>query len=278
MNNYALTPTEMPLVSSFDAYRSYVNRLPILPENEEKELVQKFKQENCLEAAQKLILSQLKTVLNVAQQHKGYGLPQEDLVQEGNIGLMKAVKNFDLKYNVRLYTYALIWIRAEIQTFILKNWKIVKIATTKNLKKLFFNFKTVQKELMDFGVSKKELIQHLAKKLNVTEAEAREMQLYFSADDVSVESENEDQKVFELPDYATPESIFEQKHDKLAMEESLQTQFSKLTPKQKQVIEMRFLLEEKKTHKEIAQVLNVSSERVRQIEQEALNKLKKLLT
>lgn len=280
MSNNVLASFCMPPITSFEAYKRYVYSIPSLTEEEENTLLLEFKNENSLKAAQQLVVSQLKTVLQIASKFKGYGLPQEDLVQEGNIGLMKAVKNFNLIYKVRLYTYAMVWIKSEIQSYILKNWKIVKIATTKNLKKLFFNFKQVQKELIDLGISKQELIQQISLKLGVSEEEAREMQSYFSSGDVSIytSSENaEEDTVLELPHYNTPESEYEEKHDNSFYNEKITEGFKSLNEKQQKVIQLRYYNEKKKTHKEIANELNISSERVRQIENEALEKLRKYL-
>ena len=262
---------------SLVAYKNFVKNLPILSEEEELELVKNYKDNHCLQSAQKLVLSQLKTVLRIAEDHKGYGLPEEDLIQEGTIGLMKAVKNFDLKYKVRLYTYAIIWIKSEIQSFILKNWKIVKIATTKNLKKLFFNFKSTQKELIDLGVPKHKMSQKISEKLNVSLEDTQDMQSYFGSEDFIIEEEKEDGYVFQLPYEKTPEIEYEVKHDQQVLENKLKDNIEKLNDKQKLVIQLRFFNENKQTHKEIAKLLNISSERVRQIEQEALLKLKNLI-
>jgi RNA polymerase sigma-32 factor len=277
MRNYSLIPTGMPPISSFEAYRHYVNSIPSISEEDEAFLIKKFKEEDCITSAQKLIISQLKTVLYIASKYKGYGLPQEDLVQEGNIGLMRAVKNFEAKHKVRLYTYALIWIKSEIQSYILKNWKIVKIATTNNFKKLFFSFKGTQKELIDLGVPKHDLIKNLAFKLGVSEQEAYEIQSYFS-EDLQLGHESEDEPSFDMPYLQTPELEYEEKHDSLFFEEALKKGMETLSEKQQQVLKLRYYEEPKKTHKEISSLLNVSSERVRQIEMEALDKLKKLIT
>jgi RNA polymerase sigma-32 factor len=277
MRNYSLIPTGMPPISSFEAYRHYVNSIPSISEEDEAFLIKKFKEEDCITSAQKLIISQLKTVLYIASKYKGYGLPQEDLVQEGNIGLMRAVKNFEAKHKVRLYTYALIWIKSEIQSYILKNWKIVKIATTNNFKKLFFSFKGTQKELIDLGVPKHDLIKNLAFKLGVSEQEAYEIQSYFS-EDLQLGHESEDEPSFDMPYLQTPELEYEEKHDSLFFEEALKKGMETLSEKQQQVLKLRYYDEPKKTHKEISSLLNVSSERVRQIEMEALDKLKKLIT
>ncbi len=280
MNNNLILSTNnrMPPITSFEAYKSYAISLPNLTDEEEKDLLIKFKNENSLEAAQKLVLSQLKTVIYVAAKHKGYGLPQEDLVQEGNIGLMKAVKNFDLKNQVRLYTYALIWIKSEIQSYILKNWKIVKIATTKNLKKLFFGFKSTQKELLDNGTPKDEVVRNISIKLGVTQDEIKEIQKYFSNDDISINYEDNESPIFEIPYLRTPEDEFIEKHDDNFYQDKIQKSLSLLNEKQREVIKYRFFEENKLTHKEISAKIKVSSERVRQIEQEALLKLRNLIT
>ncbi len=277
MRNYSLTLTGMPPISSFEAYRIYVNNIPSISEQEEIDLVEKLKKDNCIVSAQKLIISQLKTVLYLASKYKGYGLPEEDLVQEGNIGLMRAVKNFDLKHKVRLYTYALVWIKSEIQSYILKNWKIVKIATTNNFKKLFFNFKTTQKELLELGIHKKDLIKNIALKLEVSDTEAIEMHSYLFSDDVFIDDEDEEGESFNIPYSLTPELEYEEKHDSKVLEENLKKGIEKLSQNQQKVLQMRFYEEPKKTHKEISELLNVSSERVRQIEVEALDKLRKFI-
>lgn len=275
-----LITTGMPSISSFESYKQYVYNIPNLTEKEEEDLFNLFYKNNSLESVQKIILSQLKNVVYIASKYKGYGILQEDLVQEGNIGLMKAVKNYDLKHKVRLYTYAIIWIKSEIQSYILKNWKIVKIATTNNFKKLFFNFKSIQKQLMIFGVSKIELIKNISTTLNVSEQETREIAQYFSNEDISIFQENQEGEniYLELPTYKTPETEYQKKHDSLILHNKLDLQLESLNENQKFIINARFFSEEKETHKSISKKLKISSERVRQIEKEALNKLKLLLT
>lgn len=276
-NNLIISTNQMPPITSFEAYKSYAVSIPNLTEEEERELLIKFKEKNSLEAAQQLVLSQLKTVIYIASKHRGYGLPQEDLVQEGNIGLMKAVKNFNISNKVRLYTYAIIWIKSEIQSYILKNWKIVKIATTKNLKKLFFGFKSTQKELLDSGTPKEEIIRNISIKLGVSENEIQEIQGYLNTDDISIDYEDSESQVFEIPYLKTPEDEYESKHDGDFYYDKIHQSLALLNEKQKEVIKYRFLSEEKLTHKEISEKIKVSSERVRQIEVEALLKLRKLI-
>ncbi len=277
-NKLMISTSQMPPITSFEAYKSYAISIPNLSEEEERELLIKFKECNSLEAAQKLVLSQLKAVIYIASKHRGYGLPQEDLVQEGNIGLMKAVKNFNISNKVRLYTYAIIWIKSEIQSYILKNWKIVKIATTKNLKKLFFGFKSTQKELLDKGTPKEEVIRNISIKLGVSESEIQEIQGYLNNEDVSINYEQDESSVFEIPYLQTPEDDYEDKHDGIFYNEKIQKSLKLLNDKQREVIKYRFLTEEKLTHKEISEKIKVSSERVRQIENEALLKLRTLVT
>lgn len=278
MNSLMLNNINFPLVNSFTAYKNYVLSIPNLSEEEERDLLSNFKLNNCLKSAHTLILSQLKTVVFLAHQYRNYGLSEEDLVQEGNIGLMKAVKNFDINQKVRLYTYAILWIKAEMQSFILKNWKIVKIATTKNLKKLFFNFKSLQKEMIDNNIDKNLLTQTISQKLNVSVEEVREIESYFSNEQINIDFEDEEHPVFELVAEDTPETIYIENKDKEKENDKLKNALKVLNDKQFKVIQMRYYIEDKKTHKEIAQELGISSERVRQIEGEALLKLKKELS
>lgn len=272
-----VTSNQLPSVKNFIAYKAYVNNIPSLSAEEEWELLTNFKQHNCLESTKKLILSQLKTVVYIASQFKNYGLPEEDLVQEGNIGLMKSVKNFSLDHKVRLYSYALIWIKAEIQAYVLKNWKLVKIGTTKSLKKLFFNFKSVQKELIDQGVSKQQLAKEISKKLNVDIEDVNDIQNYFNNEDVIIDMDEEDAPVLQIGHNDNPELMYMEKHDSIKLTQALTESLSNLNDKQRRVIELRYFSENKSTHKEIAQEIGISSERVRQIELEAMSKMKKAL-
>ena len=277
MTNLSLVNNQLPSVKNFIAYKAYVNSIPNLTSEEEWELLTNFKQHNCLESTKKLILSQLKTVVYVASQFKNYGLPEEDLVQEGNIGLMKSVKNFDLSHKVRLYSYALIWIKAEIQAYILKNWKLVKIGTTKSLKKLFFNFKSIQKELIDQGVERQQIANEISKKLEVDIEDVYDIQNYFNNEDIIIDMDEEDAPVLQIGHTDTPELMYMEKHDSDKLSIALNESLKDLNEKQRKVIELRYFNENKSTHKEIAEQIGVSSERVRQIELEAISKMKKAL-
>ena len=282
--SYQLTfKNTAPTIQDYSSYVRYAIRMPNLSLKEERSLLEDFKENNNLQSAQTLILSQLKTVVKIVKGYKGYGLPAEDLAQEGNIGLMKAVKNYDLTNNVRLYSYAMIWIKAEIQNYVLKNWKIVRIATTKNLKKLFFNFRKTQKEMIEKGIAKSETYKYVSKKLNVSESDVKEIESYFINDDYSIiedfsnDKDGDNANQIQLIEHNSPDKIVEKSHDLIIYNNSLNKGLESLNYKQKAVIQMRFFEDDKKTHKEIAKTLKISSERVRQIELESLAKLKGLV-
>lgn len=278
MNDLILNNMNFPLVNNFYSYKKYAMQIPNLSEEEEQQLFNNLTLNNCLKSAHKLILSQLKTVIYLANKYRNYGLSEEDLVQEGNIGLMKAVKNFDIKHKVRLYTYAIFWIKAEMQNFILKNWKIVKIGTTKNLKKLFFNFRSIQKEMIDLNISKKQMVERISQKLNVSPEEVREMENYFTNSEIQIDLNNEEDKTtLELIEEQTPETLYIENVETVKKSDLIKKAFTVLNEKQEKVIKLRYYEEDKKTHKEISKLLGISSERVRQIENEALLKLKKEL-
>jgi RNA polymerase sigma-32 factor len=280
MSHQLILKNNTPTIQDYSSYVQYAMRIPNLNIQEERHLLEDFKINNNLQSAQSLVLSQLKTVVKIVNGYKNYGLPAEDLAQEGNIGLMKAVKNYDLSQDVRLYSYAIVWIKAEIQNYILKNWKMVKIATTKNLKKLFFNFRKTQKEMIEKGISKSETYKYVSKKLNVPESDVKEIESYFINEDHSIAEDfsGDDDDIqnyqIQLIEHNSPDKIVEKSHDLLVHNKSLNKGLESLNEKQKAVIQMRFFEDEKKTHKEIAQTLKISSERVRQIEVEALTRLK----
>ncbi len=282
-NHLAIVNQSVPAVQDLNAYIRYAMSIPTLTTDEERHLLEELHYHKDMSAAKVLILSQLKTVVNIARQFRNYGIPEEDLIQEGNIGLMKAVKNYDISQRVRLYTYALLWIKAEIQSYILKNWKIVKIATTNNLKKLFFNLRSIQQEMIGLGLEKKDVEKYISEKLEVPEEDVKEMTQYFLAGDVPIMSEeqnSDDEKSFyqhQLIEYKTPESEYFKKANQYDEEEFVKKSLENLTERQKEVISRRYLKEDKMTHKEIAEELGISSERVRQIENEALAKLRKIL-
>lgn len=270
-NSFAMIP-----INSLIGYKNFALSIPNLTQEEEKNLSIEFKENNNLKAAQKLIMSQLKAVVKISGDYIHYGLPQEDLIQEGNIGLMKAVKNYDPWKNIRLYTYAIIWIKAEIQNYILNNWKLVKIATTKNFKKLFFNYSKLKNKFIEAGIEKKFLPKLIAKDLNVESHEVEEIQNYFSDNEQSIHIDNDDGsfKFIEIEDHKTPEKIIQKSNDEKKLNILIQQELNNLSDKEKLIIENKFFSENKVTNKDLAKILKVSAERVRQLEAIALNKLK----
>lgn len=279
MNTLSLYNIQLP-VHSYTAYKNYILSFPSLTESEEKELLIKYKFHNCLDSVKKIILSNLKNVFYIAQQYKNYGLSEEDLTQEGTIGLMKAVKNFDISENVRLYTYAILWIKAEIQNYIINNWKIVKIATTNNFKKLFFNFRKIQQEMIHLGVPKKELESYVANKLNVKKEEVLEAQNYFNNDVLSIEYEKDSSDSnysFDIKSNDNVENFYIENIEEPKILDKIKEAILLLNDKQQKVLKYRFFTTPQKTHKEISTILNISSERVRQIENESIQKLKSVI-
>ena len=281
MNN-ALTIPLSPSLDSFDLYQQQVQAIPLLTEQEEMNLAKKLHEENDLNAARQLIMSHLRLVIKIARSYSGYGLNQADLVQEGNIGLMKAVKRFDPSRGVRLVSFAMYWIKAEIQEFVVRNWRLVKTATTKAQRKLFFNLRSMKKTLQPL---KQEEIKEIAKELNVKESDVKEMEYRFNGNEIALDYQDEDNEdeVFRPISYLQDENADPVK--KLISKESESNNLSALSnaiksidERSRYILESRWLNEEKsKTLHELADELGVSAERIRQIEQNALKKLKSLM-
>ena len=281
MNN-ALTIPLSPSLDSFDLYQQQVQAIPLLTEQEEMNLAKKLHEENDLNAARQLIMSHLRLVIKMARSYSGYGLNQADLVQEGNIGLMKAVKRFDPSRGVRLVSFAMYWIKAEIQEFVVRNWRLVKTATTKAQRKLFFNLRSMKKTLQPL---KQEEIKEIAKELNVKESDVKEMEYRFNGNEIALDYQDEDNEdeVFRPISYLQDENADPVKQ--LISKESESNNLSALSnaiksidERSRYVLESRWLNEEKsKTLHELADELGVSAERIRQIEQNALKKLKSLM-
>jgi len=245
---------------------------------EERELTDRLKKNNDLEAARKLILSHLRLVVKVARGYGGYGLQQSDLIQEGNIGLMKAVRRFDPKVGVRLITYAIHWIRAEIHEFIIKNWRIVKIATTKAQRKLFFNLRKLTKNNQ---LSENE-VGFIAKELSVSEKEVRHMAQRLFSFDQGFDSPSNGNDLTTAPAHyledadANPENILANEDNQ--QQQQLNLAIQRLEPRSQDIIRARWLTEKKTTLQELAGKYNISIERVRQIESKAMKKLKENIT
>ena len=281
MNN-ALTIPLSPSLDSFDLYQQQVQAIPLLTEEEEIGLAKKLHEENDLTAARQLIMSHLRLVIKIARSYSGYGLNQADLVQEGNIGLMKAVKRFDPSRGVRLVSFAIYWIKAEIQEFVVRNWRLVKKATTKAQRKLFFNLRSMKKTLQPL---KQDEIKEIAKELNVKEADVKEMEYRFNGNEIALDYQDDDNEdeIFRPISYLKDENADPLKQ--LISKESESNSISALTnaiksidERSRYVLESRWLNEEKsKTLHELADELGVSAERIRQIEQNALKKLKSLM-
>ncbi|EDZ64779.1 alternative sigma factor RpoH [beta proteobacterium KB13] len=281
MNN-ALTIPLSPSLDSFDLYQQQVQAIPLLTEHEEMNLAKKLHEENDLNAARQLIMSHLRLVIKIARSYSGYGLNQADLVQEGNIGLMKAVKRFDPSRGVRLVSFAMYWIKAEIQEFVVRNWRLVKTATTKAQRKLFFNLRSMKKTLQPL---KQEEIKEIAKELNVKESDVKEMEYRFNGNEIALDYQDEDNEdeVFRPISYLQDENADPVKQ--LISKESESNNLSALSnaiksidERSRYILESRWLNEEKsKTLHELADELGVSAERIRQIEQNALKKLKSLM-
>ena len=282
MNNY-LSLSSFSSADSFTLYRQSIQEIPFLTEEEEYELGMRLKKDNDLEAAKKLILSHLKLVIKIARSYSGYGLPQSDLVQEGNIGLMKAVKKFDVERGVRLVSYAMFWIKAEIQEYVVKNWRLVKIATTKAQRKLFFNLRSLRSTLQPLGV---EEIKSIAKSLNLKEEEVREMEFRFSGQELSIDYSDDDSEeeqfrpIAYLKDSApTPSEAIEKSETELNDIKNLQNALKKLDARSREIVEARWLKENKTdTLHELAKKYKVSAERIRQIEQNAMKKIKTFIS
>jgi RNA polymerase sigma-32 factor len=263
---------------SIEAYVQSVNSIPILSVEREQELFERFKDHEDLEAAREIVMSHLRFVVKVARGYNGYGLPQADLIQEGNIGLMKAVKRFDPAVGVRLVSFAVHWIRAEMHEYILKNWRTVKVATTKAQRKLFFNLRSTKKRL---GWLSQEEIQSVADDLGVSPKDVVEMEKRMSAHDASFDGlDTDDDHDITAPAFYLenqengPEQEAESRQDDVLAAEGLKLALNSLDQRSKEIISKRWLSPKKETLQELAAQYGVSAERIRQLEQNAMKKLR----
>ena len=279
----ALVTANFPLpsvVGSLDAYISAVHRIPVLSSEEEQALSRDYLEEANLNAAKKLVMSHLRFVVHVARGYNGYGLQLADLIQEGNIGLMKAVKRFDPDQGVRLVSFAVHWIRAEMHEFILKNWRIVKVATTKAQRKLFFNLRKSKKRLGWMNAAE---VSKVALDLGVPEATVREMESRLSGRDIGFEpvSDDEDAKpapaAFLVDDGADPyENVSDEDYANNQMQ-TLTDALSHLDKRSRDIIQRRWLDDDSKaTLQDLADEYGVSAERIRQVEANAMKKMRGL--
>ena len=289
----------VPSLGHLDAYISAVNRMPMLTPEQEQEFARKLKNENDLEAAGKLVLSHLRVVVSVARQYLGYGLPHADLIQEGNIGLMKAVKRYDPDQGVRLVSYAMHWIKAEIHEYILKNWRMVKVATTKAQRKLFFNLRSMKQGLKAeadeaTGTHRDTLtssqIDSMAKQLNVKREEVMEMETRMSGGDVLLDPAPSDDgevaygPIAYLADaHHEPTAMIEAHQRDMMASDGIATALASLDERSRRIVEERWLKVNDDgsgglTLHDLADEFGVSAERIRQIEVAAMKKMKAALT
>ncbi len=270
-------------LGNIDAYISAVNRLPMLSHDEEVSLAKRLRDNNDLGAAQELVLSHLRLVVSIARGYLGYGLPHADLIQEGNIGLMKAVKRFDPNQGVRLVSYAMHWIKAEMHEYILKNWRLVKVATTKAQRKLFFNLRSNKQGLDAMSPSQ---VDAMAKLLDVKREEVIEMETRLSGRDIALESPTDDDDdkfapiAYLASEQSEPTRVLEAEQVTRLQSEGLESALSKLDARSRRIVEARWLANDDgsgATLHTLADEFGVSAERIRQIEVAALKKMKTAL-
>ena len=273
-------------VGSIDAYIQAVNRVPLLTADEEVRLAREFRETSDLDSAGRLVTSHLRLVVAVARNYLGYGLPHADLIQEGNIGLMKAVKRFDPERGVRLVSFALHWIKAEIHEYILRNWRLVKVATTKAQRKLFFNLRSMKQGL---GTMSPDEVDGVARQLNVKPEEVSEMETRLSGGDIALEGRIEDGEEEFAPiayladEDSEPTEVLQRRQHDLMQTEGMREAVGQLDPRSRRIIEARWLNEDADgrvgtaTLHELADEFGVSAERIRQIEAKALEKMRKAL-
>lgn len=264
--------------SSLEAYMSAARSIPILTAEDEYSLARELQETGSISAAQQLVLPHLRFVIKIANNYAGYGLALADLIQEGNIGLMKAVKRFDPDVGVRLVSFAVHWIKAEIHEFILKNWRIVKIATTKAQRKLFFKLRSQKKRL---GWFKHEEVQEVAETLGVTPENVLEMENRLNNHDMAFDlNDDDDDKSHQTPALTLaapspgPEQILEKDNQQSEDSEILMNSLEQLDERSRQIVSKRWLTEDKATLHELADEYGVSAERIRQIEKNAFKKIK----
>lgn len=269
-------------LGTIEAYISTVNRLPMLSQEQETALANRLKHHDDIDAARELILSHLRLVVSVSRQYLGYGLPHSDLIQEGNVGLMKAVKRFDPDRGVRLMTFALHWIKAEIHEYIVRNWRLVKVATTKAQRKLFFNLRSLRGDGQTLDTAK---VDEIAQTLQVKTSDVREMEVRLSGREMSIDAPTDDEESFAPIHYLSDEGYDDPtqviaRQDKAVLEtEGLAHAMDQLDDRSRRIVQARWLSEDQSaTLTDLAHEFGVSAERIRQIEAAALKKMRLALT
>ena len=286
----------VPPIGNLDAYISAVNRIPLLTHEEEVSLATRLQSNGDLEAAGKLVLSHLRLVVSISRQYLGYGLPHGDLIQEGNVGLMKAVKRFDPTQGVRLVSYAMHWIKAEIHEYILKNWRMVKVATTKSQRKLFFNLRSMKQSLKEDAAHAdthrstltQDEVDSVARRLNVKREEVLEMETRLSGGDVALEPQTDDGEESFAPiayltdDSQEPSRVLEARDRDWLASDGITMALDSLDARSRRIVEQRWLMVNDDssgglTLHDLAAEYGVSAERIRQIEVAAMKKMRKTL-
>ena len=278
--SYALT-FPVPATGSLDQYIQSVNRMPMLSEQQEVDLATRLRDEGDVDAARQLVMSHLRVVVAIARGYLGYGLPHADLIQEGNIGLMKAVKRFDPARGVRLVSFAIHWIKAEIHEYIIKNWRLVKIATTKAQRKLFFNLRGMKKDSTTLQPAE---VQSIATQLGVKPEEVVEMETRLTGRDIPLDagSDDDDERfapIAYLPDpHAEPSEVLAQTQLAHLQDTGLKTALASLDERSRTIVQRRWLTEgDSATLHELAAEYGVSAARIRQIEAKAMQKMRGML-
>ena len=276
----ALTFPTISAVGNIDAYIQAAKHFPILSQEDEFRLAKRFREEDDVEAARQLVLSHLRLVISIARGYLGYGLPHADLIQEGNIGLMKAVKRFDPAHGVRLVSFAMHWIKAEIHEYVLKNWRMVRVATTKAQRKLFFNLRSLKPGSEALTPT---LVADIAHQLSVKEEEVVEMETRLSGHDLAFESNNDDDDVFAPVAYlqdnrSEPSRVLESRARDHLQGAGLQAALGSLDERSRRIVEARWLADDAATLHDLAAEFGVSAERIRQIEAKAMQKMRASLT
>ena len=269
-------------IGSLDSYIDRVSQIPVLSREDEVALAVRFRSDGDLDAARQLVLSHLRFVVHIARGYLGYGLPMGDLVQEGNVGLMKAVKRFDPNVGVRLVSFAVHWIRAEIHEYVLRNWRLVKVATTKSQRKLFFNLRKMKKNLTWLSEAE---TQAVARDLGVEASDVREMEQRMSARDMSFDPvpEADEEEAYSPAMYlpasnADPAVEVEREEWEEDSTDRLSAALGRLDERSRDILKRRWMTDDKATLHELADEYGISAERVRQVEVNAINKLKGLMT
>jgi len=273
---HALTFPTISAVGNIDAYIQAAKQFPILTEEEEFRLARRLRDEEDVDAARQLVLSHLRLVVSIARGYLGYGLPHADLIQEGNIGLMKAVKRFDPSHGVRLVSFAMHWIKAEIHEYVLKNWRMVKVATTKAQRKLFFNLRSMKPGSESLTPTQVADISH---QLSVKPEEVMEMETRLSGHDLALETGNDDEDAFAPIAYlqdsrSEPGRVLESRATDHLHGEGLQMALQSLDERSRRIVEARWLSDDPATLHDLAAEFGVSAERIRQVETKAMQKMR----